>query len=140
MSAAARCAFTRFLRRYSSRGHASAVLLRARSFCLTSRLGADPRRSSDGEENLSEPIKFSTSKASHRTWKVERSMGSRFQQPWWHVLPLSVVTIGFLVWCVFREESDIDRALEKQLFQHLPGLLTDIEEEEPTKEPDDGSE
>lgn len=67
-------------------------------------------------------------------------MGSRFQRPWWQVLPLSVLTIGFLLWCVFREESNIDRTLEKQLYEHLPGLLSNIEEaeeeEEETKEKD----
>lgn len=108
-----------------------------RSFSLTSQLCAKPPQSTDGDESLSQPIKFSTSKASHRSWKVERSMGSRFQQPWWRVLPLSVFTIGFLLWCVFRQESDIDRALEKQLYEHLPGLLTNTEErEELEKEPD----
>lgn len=74
-------------------------------------------------------------------------MGSRFQRPWWKVLPISVFTIGFLLWCIFRQETDIDRALEKHLFEHLPGLLTNMEEEEEEteereelkKEPDDGS-
>lgn len=117
----------------------------ARSLSFTSQLCAKSSRtpgSTDGEERLSQPIKFSTSKASHRMWKVERSMGSRFQRPWWKVLPVSLFTIGFLLWCVLRPESDIDRALEKQLYEHLPGLLTNIEEEEeeePKKEPDDGS-
>lgn len=119
-----------------------------RSLSLTSQLRAKPHQapgSSDGEENLLQPIKFSTSKASHRTWKVERSMGSRFQRPWWQVLPLCVFTLGFLLWCIFRQESDIDRALEKQLFEHLPGLLTNSEEEETEekeelqKEPNGGS-
>lgn len=116
----------------------------ARSFSHTSQLSAKPRQSpgsADGDESLPQPIKFSTSKASHRTWKVESSMGSRFQRPWWQVLSLSVFTFGFLLWCVFRQESDIDRALEKQLFEHFPGLLTNMEEEreELKKEPDDGS-
>lgn len=117
----------------------------ARSLSLTSQLCAKPHQSpgsSNGEANLSPPIKFSTSKASHRTWKVERSMGSRFQKPWWKVLPLSVLAIGFLLWCILREESDIDQALEKKLYEHLPSLLTNIDEEEEAglkNESDDGS-
>lgn len=61
-------------------------------------------------------------------------MGSRFQRPWWKVLPFSVFAVGFLLWCIFRKESDIDRALEKQLYEHLPGLLTNMEEETDEKE------
>lgn len=61
-------------------------------------------------------------------------MGSRFQRPWWKVLPLSILTVGFLLWCVFRKESDIDRTLEKQLYEHLPGLLSNIEETEDDEE------
>ncbi|KAK3551537.1 hypothetical protein QTP70_017342 [Hemibagrus guttatus] len=155
MSGVGRCVLSNLLRCSLSPGQCKTTILRsctARSLSLTSQLSTESRPtpgSSDGEENISEPIKFSTSKASHRTWKVERSMGSRFQRPWWRVLPLSVLTIGFLLWCIFREESNIDRTLEKQLFEHLPGLLTNIEEteeeeetkvnEELKKEPDDGS-
>ncbi|XP_053476649.1 protein ccsmst1 [Ictalurus furcatus] len=151
MSAAGRCVFSGLLRYHSlSPGQIKPAILRpciARSLSISSQLYDKPRRSpgsTDGEETLSQPIKFSTSKASHRTWKVERSMGSRFQRPWWKVLPISVFTIGFLLWCIFRQENDIDRALEKHLFEHLPGLLTNMEEEteereELKKEPDDGS-
>ncbi|KAF4087581.1 hypothetical protein AMELA_G00072200 [Ameiurus melas] len=152
MSAAARCVFRGLSRCSLSPGPIKSAVLRsctARSLSITSQLYAKPRRSqgsTDGEENLSQPIKFSTSKASHRTWKVERSMGSRFQRPWWKVLPISVFTIGFLLWCVFRQETDLDHALEKSLFEHLPGLLTNMEQDEETeereelkKEPDDGS-
>lgn len=77
-----------------------------------------------------EPIKFSTSKASHRTWKVDRSLGSQFRRPWWKVFPISVVAIGFLLWCALRGETDIDTQLEKDLYEHLPGLLSDEEEQQ----------
>ncbi|XP_019749343.1 ubiquinol-cytochrome c reductase complex assembly factor 4 isoform X2 [Hippocampus comes] len=81
------------------------------------------------EETATEPIRFSTSKASHRTWKVERSMGSQHQRPWWKVVPLSVIAVAFLLWCALREESDIDERLDKELYQHLPGLLSNQENE-----------
>ncbi|GAA6085073.1 protein CCSMST1 isoform X1 [Tachysurus ichikawai] len=141
MSAAARrCVFIHLLRHSVSPGQHKLTVLRpcaARSFSLSSQLSTKPLRtpgSSDGEEVPAQPVKFSTSKASHRTWKVERSMGSRFQRPWWKVLPLSILTVGFLLWCVFRKESDIDRTLEKQLYEHLPGLLSNIEETEDDEE------
>lgn len=86
----------------------------------------------DDDEVPPEPIKFSTSKASHRSWSVDRSLGSSHQRPWWRVLPISVVGVVFLLWCAFREESEVDEALEKQLYEHLPGLLSDEEDEEET--------
>ncbi|XP_051927356.1 protein ccsmst1 isoform X1 [Hippocampus zosterae] len=82
------------------------------------------------EETTTEPIRFSTSKASHRAWKVERSMGSQHQRPLWKVVPLSVIAVAFLLWCALRDESDIDERLDKELYQHLPGLLSNQENEE----------
>ncbi|XP_029382996.1 ubiquinol-cytochrome c reductase complex assembly factor 4 isoform X2 [Echeneis naucrates] len=85
-----------------------------RSLALSSQRPAD-------EEN-NEPIKFSTSKASHRTWKVHRSMGSQFEQPWWKVLTVSLIATSFLLWCILREDVTIDSQMEKQLYEHLPNL------------------
>ncbi|XP_072536272.1 ubiquinol-cytochrome c reductase complex assembly factor 4 [Salminus brasiliensis] len=104
-----------------------------RALTVTSHCFAKSQRSSSGEEvdeELPRPIKFTTSKASHRTWKVERSMGSTHQQPWWHVVPFSMVIGGFLLWCVFRKDSEVDQDLEKKLFERLPGLLTVMGEDE----------
>ncbi|KAJ3608345.1 hypothetical protein NHX12_025393 [Muraenolepis orangiensis] len=83
------------------------------------------------DEVKDEPIKFSTSKASHRTWKVNRAMGSQYQRPWQRVLPISIIGISFLLWCAFRKQTDIDAILEKTLYDHLPGLVRDQEEENP---------
>uniref|UniRef100_A0A3B5AL94 Uncharacterized protein n=1 Tax=Stegastes partitus TaxID=144197 RepID=A0A3B5AL94_9TELE len=68
----------------------------------------------DEEEELDEPLKFTTSQASHRTWKVDRSMGSHYERPWWKVFPISVAVSGFLLWCALRDETDVDVQLEKQ--------------------------
>ena len=57
-------------------------------------------------------------------------MGSQYQRPWWKVLPFSVFVFGVLVWCAFREETDIDEKLGEHLYKHLPGLLSDEEEEQ----------
>ncbi|XP_022599219.1 protein CCSMST1 isoform X2 [Seriola dumerili] len=109
--------------------HNSNVRLNSvRSLALSSRRPARSQRPTDEVNN--EPIKFSTSKASHRTWKVDHSMGSQFERPWWKVLPVSLVAIGFLLWCVLREETDIDSELQKQLYEHLPGLLSEETEEQ----------
>ncbi|XP_041829912.1 protein CCSMST1 [Melanotaenia boesemani] len=98
-----------------------------RSLAVSSHLSARSNTPKEDEEVNSEPIKFSTSMASHKTWKVDRSMGSHYERPLWKVLPISLVCTAFLLWCVLREETDIDAQLEKQLFEQLPGLISDEE-------------
>lgn len=75
------------------------------------------------ENGENEPIKFSTSKASHRTWKVDRSMGSNNSQPLRRVIPISLFCTIFLLWCALREQSDVDVELDKQLHENF--ILTD---------------
>ncbi|KAM4715253.1 ubiquinol-cytochrome c reductase complex assembly factor 4 [Anableps anableps] len=101
----------------------------ARSLALTSRAAARSKPPSEDEAVNSEPIKFSTSKASHRTWRVDRSMGSQYERPWWKVLPVSLGFAAFLLWCVLRKETDVDAQLEKQLRERLPGLVADEEDD-----------
>ncbi|XP_009466278.1 PREDICTED: protein CCSMST1, partial [Nipponia nippon] len=57
-------------------------------------------------------IPFSASKASPRVWSVGRSMGSDHERPWAKVLPLSLLCAGLLLWCAFREKTEIDERLE----------------------------
>lgn len=84
----------------------------------------------DEEAVKEEPIKFSTSKASHRTWKVQQSMGSQHKRPWWKVVPIVVFGTAVLLWCVLREETDIDAQLKTELYERLPGLLPDQDSEQ----------
>ncbi|KAE8579526.1 hypothetical protein XENTR_v10024078 [Xenopus tropicalis] len=65
----------------------------------------------------SKPLKFSTSKASHRHWTVAKSLGSNQQRPWWKVVPLSVFLTTVLLWAIFRKETDIDEAIYKPIEQ-----------------------
>ncbi|XP_054454811.1 ubiquinol-cytochrome-c reductase complex assembly factor 4 isoform X2 [Anoplopoma fimbria] len=99
-----------------------------RSLALSSQTSAE---SKDGDKEVNnEPLKFSTSKASHRTWKVDHGMGSQYERPWWKVLPVSLFSIGFLLWCALRGQTDIDVTLEKELYEQLPGLLSEEDEED----------
>ncbi|XP_030626154.1 ubiquinol-cytochrome c reductase complex assembly factor 4 [Chanos chanos] len=104
-----------------------------RPLSVTSQLSAQSGKTKgeDEEDNeeMSKPIKFSTSQASHRTWNVDRSLGSKFQRPWWKVLPISLFGVAFVLWCMFREESEIDTTLKRELYEHLPGLLSDEDQE-----------
>nr|XP_021326074.1 protein CCSMST1 isoform X2 [Danio rerio] len=103
---------------------------------ITSALHAKSRKPPEHEDEVvDKPIKFSTSPASHRTWNVDRSMGSNFQRPWWKVLPISLLGVGILLWCVFRKETEVDQTLEKNLYDHISGLLSEEEEEEVKNKP-----
>ncbi|XP_026206926.1 protein CCSMST1 [Anabas testudineus] len=106
-----------------------------RLLALSSQRSARSKKSTDGEENNNKPIKFSTSKASHRTWKVDRSMGSEFQRPLWKVLSISLLATAFLLWCTLRHNTNIDTHLQMQLHEHLPSLLSDEEEAETKNKP-----
>lgn len=101
-----------------------------RMLSITSQLYAKSRKppDEDDDEVISKPIKFSTSKASHRSWNVDRSLGSKYQRPWWKVVPISLFGVGFLLWCAFRKETELDESLEKNLYEHLPGLMSDDEQ------------
>lgn len=85
-----------------------------RLLVLGSQLSA---KSTDDSKGKDEPIKFSTSKASHKTWKVDGSLGSGYERPWWKVLPISLFLIGVILWCARREETDVDRNFDEKLFE-----------------------
>ncbi|XP_061611720.1 ubiquinol-cytochrome c reductase complex assembly factor 4 isoform X2 [Phyllopteryx taeniolatus] len=121
LSEAAICPLASYIRKGQS----------ARPLSVSHRLLAKPEKpGEDAQEGVNnEPVRFSISKASHRTWKVDRSLGIQYKRPWWKVVPLSVIAVGFLVWCALREETDIDAQLEKELYQHLPGLVSNEENE-----------
>lgn len=81
-------------------------------------------------------IKFSTSKASGSVWSVEKALGGGHQKPWWKVLPLSLAAIAFLVWCILRKETEVDRIMGQTLSDHFPDLiLSEAEPEEDAKKP-----
>nr|XP_015818873.2 ubiquinol-cytochrome-c reductase complex assembly factor 4 [Nothobranchius furzeri] len=107
-------------------GHGPSVIASVQPIFLRSLKSAGPEPNS----NEDKPIKFSTSKASHRTWKVSSSMGIQHQRPLWKVLPIILVGTATILWCFLREETDIDAKLEKQLHEHLSGLLSDSKEDE----------
>ncbi|KAG8009110.1 G-protein coupled estrogen receptor 1 [Nibea albiflora] len=120
-----------FLQQKSRRTKLHSRVNGVRTLALSSQRSA--KATDDDKEVKSEPIKFSTSKASHRSWKVDRAMGSQFERPWWKVLPISLFATSFLLWCVLRGETDVDEQLNKQLYEHLPSLLSDEEEQQQNK-------
>ncbi|XP_074476399.1 ubiquinol-cytochrome c reductase complex assembly factor 4 isoform X2 [Sebastes fasciatus] len=99
-----------------------------RLLALSSQTSAESKDGNNEVDNT--PIKFSTSKGSHRTWKVERSMGSQFQRPLRKVIPIILIFTSFMLWVAFRSETDFDKQLEKELYERFPALLPDEEEEE----------
>ncbi|XP_060106730.1 pseudouridylate synthase TRUB2, mitochondrial isoform X2 [Heteronotia binoei] len=67
------------------------------------------------ESDSSRPLCFSKSPANPRNWTVARSMGSDHQQPQWKVVLVCLSTITILLWCILREETEIDRIIEAAL-------------------------
>ncbi|KAG9461505.1 hypothetical protein GDO78_016642, partial [Eleutherodactylus coqui] len=56
-------------------------------------------RPDDTEEKVDDkPIKFTTSKGSHRRWTVAQSFGSDYARPWYKVLPVSLLLSALLLW------------------------------------------
>ncbi|XP_075686424.1 ubiquinol-cytochrome c reductase complex assembly factor 4 [Rhinoderma darwinii] len=78
------------------------------------------------EKDDRKPLKFSTSKGSHRRWTVAQSFGSDYQQPLWKVLPLSLFLTGVLFWAFFREETEIDEIL----YRPVAELLGEVDKSE----------
>ncbi|XP_054036438.1 ubiquinol-cytochrome-c reductase complex assembly factor 4 [Dryobates pubescens] len=77
---------------------------------LAQRRGAEDAADADPEGEGATP--FSVSKASPQVWRVSQSMGSDHGKSWTKVLPLSLLSTGLLLWCVFREETEVDNRLE----------------------------
>ncbi|KAG6922708.1 chromosome 16 orf 91 [Chelydra serpentina] len=93
------------------------------------RLSRQPGPEDAAESESSRPIPFSSSKASPRVWSVDRSMGSDYQRPWVKVLPVSLLGIGLLLWCVFREEAEVDKQLGAVFHEQVPGLVDETPED-----------
>lgn len=91
------------------RARRSVLLLVPRRW-LAGRRG--PERSTNEDPDDEGAIPFSASKASPRVWSVSQSMGSDYERSWVKVLPVSLLCSGLLLWCVFREKTEIDDKLE----------------------------
>ncbi|XP_061205075.1 ubiquinol-cytochrome c reductase complex assembly factor 4 [Neopsephotus bourkii] len=92
------------------RWRARCLRLPGTRMCLARRRGPEGAAGAEPEDGA--PILFSTSKASPRVWSVSQSMGSDHERPWAKVLPVSLLCTGLLLWCVFREPTEIDERLE----------------------------
>ncbi|KAG7459930.1 hypothetical protein MATL_G00215810 [Megalops atlanticus] len=101
-----------------------------RQLCLTSWRCSKTQPSAKTDTEIGKPIKFSTSKGSHRSWSVDLSMGSSFQRPWWKVLPVGIFTFGVLLWCMFGEDVVMDKQSEEKLHKYLPDILPENYEKE----------
>nr|XP_033770707.1 protein CCSMST1 [Geotrypetes seraphini] len=96
------------------------------------RIHENSNQPSPEDKEDSTPIPFSTSKGSHRVWTVARSFGSDHQRPLWQALSVSFLSTALLLWCVFREETELDKALFS--ITELPERGTAEEVHSPNKE------
>lgn len=76
------------------------------------------------QKNKNEPVKFFGSGAA--AWQAKQGRTGTYNPEtvppiqMWSVL--ASVSIFLLYFCVFREENDIDREMEKSLYERVPGL------------------
>ncbi len=81
-------------------------------------------KTSATEEDLSKPLPFSKSKAA--SWSAANSFSGREKPsdvPWYQPLAISFSLTAILLWfCVLREENDIDRKMDKTLYDRVAGL------------------
>ncbi|XP_070580776.1 ubiquinol-cytochrome c reductase complex assembly factor 4-like [Ptychodera flava] len=73
--------------------------------------------SSVQEEDEDKPLQYTHSAASR--WKVDESLGRQKKQPLWKVMAVSGIFSVLLLWAAFREETEIDKQLEKSLEQQF---------------------
>lgn len=76
------------------------------------------------EEERNRPIKFSTSEAAGLSPRSARQ-GSfdYYETPWYQRFVVIGSTAIFMIYFfILREENDIDRKLERSLFESVPGL------------------
>ena len=70
------------------------------------------------------PLPFSKSKAA--SWSAKSSFSGKQsveEEPWYQPLVISISIGAILLWfCVLREENDLDRELEKTLYDRVDGL------------------
>uniref|UniRef100_A0A8D8F033 (northern house mosquito) hypothetical protein n=1 Tax=Culex pipiens TaxID=7175 RepID=A0A8D8F033_CULPI len=69
------------------------------------------------------PLQYFNSPASR--WRAEhtRSGQDNEDMPWYQpYVVIASMAVFMLYFCVLREENDIDRSLEKSLYEHIPGL------------------
>lgn len=80
------------------------------------------RKSQVEDDDENKPLEYFGSQASSWQAFTTRSGPDR-NEPWYQSYVIMVSVVTFLVYfCVLREESDIDRKLEGNLFDQVPGL------------------
>ncbi|XP_015187160.1 PREDICTED: uncharacterized protein LOC107072072 [Polistes dominula] len=90
---------------------------------LQSNRKASSKNKTVDDENLDEPIKYSTSKAA--TWLAAETRSPMMDR---HPQESNVIVISlsifFIYFFILREENDLDLLLEKPLSETVPGIIT----------------
>merc|ERR1712116_42557 len=83
------------------------------------------KKSTDSHEEIdNKPLPFSKSKAA--SWSAKSSFSGKQtidEEPWYQPIVISMSIGAILVWfCVLREENDLDRELDKSLYDRVEGM------------------
>uniref|UniRef100_A0A1Q3FF17 Putative conserved plasma membrane protein n=1 Tax=Culex tarsalis TaxID=7177 RepID=A0A1Q3FF17_CULTA len=95
------------------------------SRCLATQSSKDKPSSPASEPKPvnDKPLQYFNSPASR--WRAEHTRSGQDNQdmPWYQpYVVIASMAVFLLYFCVLREENDIDRSLEKSLYEHIPGL------------------
>ncbi|XP_071949089.1 uncharacterized protein [Antedon mediterranea] len=85
----------------------------------------------EDDEDPSRPLAYTKTKAS--TMRVSESFGAKHKRPLKKVLPICVLGIAALIWIFVREETEIDKKLSGEFYDHfplVPGSTNSKEDEE----------
>lgn len=114
----------RSIMRFRSVGRMLTNDFRGRHFSIDTPIyKASTAPTKDRNSETDKPIQYFNSPASR--WKAEHTRSGHVKQdmPWFQPYVVIASTAVFLIYfCILREENDIDRGLEKSLYEHVPGL------------------
>merc|ERR1711872_334388 len=97
--------------------------IRCKHFPLSASVRKYASKKDAEAEESNEPIKFSTSRAAK--WSAEDFYrpAKKDETPWIQAPIVSLSIAVFLIYfCVFREESGVDKKLDQSLYDHIEGL------------------
>lgn len=84
--------------------------------------GVRKKAAADSEDDEDRPLQYFGSQAA--SWQAFTTRSGPVQEQLWYQPYVILVSLGtFMIYfCVLREENDIDRRLEGNLFEQVPGL------------------
>ncbi|XP_015608177.1 uncharacterized protein LOC107273981 [Cephus cinctus] len=100
----------------------SGSIYRYATQCVASQKFGTMKNENQEDDDENKPIKFSTSPAA--SWKAQDTFFiNNDERPWYQPYVISASLSVFMIYfLVLREENDIDRLFDRDLYDHIEGL------------------